>query len=107
MSCTGFGKYLSWICSQLFGEEDPDQDVSPDTEDPEAAANAGEAALTTEAKGDATGGIQRKSTRGWACSTGYDAIKIFNKVQELFHLELLFIISDFKNPLRDKISRFL
>lgn len=24
-------------CSQLFGEEDPDQDVSPDTADPEAA----------------------------------------------------------------------
>ena len=24
-------------CSQLFGEEDPDQDVSPDTEDPELA----------------------------------------------------------------------
>lgn len=23
--------------SQLFGEEDPDEDVSPDTEDPEAA----------------------------------------------------------------------
>lgn len=26
-------------CSQLFGEEDPDQDVSPDTADPEAAGN--------------------------------------------------------------------
>jgi len=25
--------------SQLFGEEDPDQDVSPDTADPEAAGN--------------------------------------------------------------------
>lgn len=25
------------INSQLFGEEDPDQDVSPDTADPEAA----------------------------------------------------------------------
>lgn len=24
------------IISQLFGEEDPDQDVSPDTADPEA-----------------------------------------------------------------------
>ena len=23
--------------SQLYGEDDPDQDVSPDTEDPEAA----------------------------------------------------------------------
>lgn len=25
--------------SQLFGEEDPDEDVSPDTADPEAAGN--------------------------------------------------------------------
>ena len=25
------------MCSQLFGEEDPDQDVSPDTADPELA----------------------------------------------------------------------
>ena len=25
------------VCSQLYGEADPDQDVSPDTEDPEAA----------------------------------------------------------------------
>jgi len=25
--------------SQLFGEEDPDQDVSPDTADPEATGN--------------------------------------------------------------------
>jgi ubiquitin-like 1-activating enzyme E1 B len=28
---------LFYVCSQLFGEEDPDQDVSPDTEDPELA----------------------------------------------------------------------
>lgn len=26
--------------SQLFGEEDPDQDVSPDTADPEATGNS-------------------------------------------------------------------
>lgn len=31
--------------SQLYGEEDPDQDVSPDTEDPEAAGDAGQRAL--------------------------------------------------------------
>lgn len=28
-------KYILLHFSQLFGEEDPDQDVSPDTEDPE------------------------------------------------------------------------
>ena len=27
----------SFIFSQLFGEDDPDQDVSPDTADPELA----------------------------------------------------------------------
>lgn len=34
-------KYLQIIhnYSQLFGEEDPDEDVSPDTADPEAAGN--------------------------------------------------------------------
>jgi ubiquitin-like 1-activating enzyme E1 B len=29
-----------FFSSQLFGEADPDQDVSPDTEDPEAAGEA-------------------------------------------------------------------
>ena len=68
------------LCSQLFGEEDPDQDVSPDTEDPELAAEAGQAALGSEAKSDTAGGIERKSTRGWAEETGYNALKIYNKV---------------------------
>ena len=27
------------VLSQLYGEADPDQDVSPDTEDPEATGN--------------------------------------------------------------------
>ena len=52
--------------SQLFGEEDPDQDVSPDTEDPEAAAEAGDAALAQEAKQDTIGicwGFASCSTR--------------------------------------------
>lgn len=31
--------------SQLFGEHNEDEDVSPDTEDPEAVASAGDAAL--------------------------------------------------------------
>lgn len=29
-------------CSQLFGEEDPDEDVSPDTEDPELTGEKNE-----------------------------------------------------------------
>lgn len=34
--------------SQLFGEHNEDEDVSPDTEDPEAVASAGDAALQKE-----------------------------------------------------------
>ena len=39
ISCSNWHSTTCWISyfSQLFGEEDPDQDVSPDTEDPEAA----------------------------------------------------------------------
>ena len=36
--CIVWAKHLF---NQLFGEEDPDQDVSPDTEDPELAGQAG------------------------------------------------------------------
>lgn len=64
----------------MFGEEDPDQDVSPDTEDPEAAGDAGEAALAAEAKADTVGGIERRSTRQWAVESGYHAQKLFTKV---------------------------
>ena len=70
-----------WLNSQLFGEEDPDQDVSPDTEDPELAGEAGETALGhASTEKEAQGGVQRKSTRAWAMECGYDAEKIFNKV---------------------------
>jgi hypothetical protein len=34
--CTYVSSYVLF-CSQLFGEDDPDEDVSPDTADPEAA----------------------------------------------------------------------
>jgi ubiquitin-like 1-activating enzyme E1 B len=30
-------KFICFFFSQLFGEDDPDEDVSPDTADPEAA----------------------------------------------------------------------
>ena len=43
--------------SQLFGEVDPDQDVSPDTEDPEAAGDAGQSAADADAKTDAIGTV--------------------------------------------------
>ena len=81
------GTFL-FCCSQLFGEEDPDQDVSPDTEDPEAAGDAGEAALAAEAKADTVGGIERKSTRQWAVESGYHAQKLFTKVRSVHYIHL-------------------
>ena len=42
--------------------------------------DAGQTALQSEAKQDQVGGLERKSTRGWAQEIGYDAMKLFNKV---------------------------
>lgn len=61
------------IFSQLFGEADPDQDVSPDTEDPEAVGDAGGKALSNN------GEINRVSTRDWAQQINYSPDKLFNK----------------------------
>lgn len=66
-----------YFFSQLFGEDDPDQDVSPDTADPEAVGAAGEKALATESNND--GNVQRVSTRQWALDNDYDPAKLFNK----------------------------
>lgn len=85
--CVVWAKHLF---NQLFGEEDPDQDVSPDTEDPELAGEAGEAALNSASKGDAHGGIERKSTRAWARDTGYNPQKLFAK---LFHDDIKYLLS--------------
>lgn len=62
--------------SQLYGEDDPDQDVSPDTADPEAAGDAGENASKSDS---ALGNVQRVSTRQWAQEIDYDPSKLFNK----------------------------
>ncbi|XP_025076344.1 SUMO-activating enzyme subunit 2-like isoform X2 [Pomacea canaliculata] len=74
--CVVWAKHLF---NQLFGELDPDQDVSPDTEDPELTAEAGQTALLSEAKIDEIGGLHRKSTRAWAQEVGYNPEKLFNK----------------------------
>ncbi|ELT98683.1 hypothetical protein CAPTEDRAFT_219156 [Capitella teleta] len=74
--CIVWAKHLF---NQLFGEDDPDQEVSPDTEDPEAAGDAGQSALSAEAEKDVAGGIKRKSTRVWSQEIGYDPAKLFNK----------------------------
>ena len=64
----------------MFGEADADEEVSPDTEDPEAVGEAGERAVTSKEKENATGGIERASTRSWAEEIGYDPVRLFNKV---------------------------
>lgn len=73
--------FLSYTCSQLFGEADADQDVSPDTEDPEAAGDAGEKASSKNSTdlAESNGNIERKSTRIWAQECNYDPKKLFSK----------------------------
>lgn len=80
--CIVWAKHLF---NQLFGEADPDQDVSPDTEDPEAAAksdgdNAGAEAEKVEGEAKEDGNVERKSTRVWAEENDYNTQKIFAKL---------------------------
>ncbi|XP_060932143.1 SUMO-activating enzyme subunit 2 [Limanda limanda] len=74
--CIVWAKYLF---NQLFGEEDADQEVSPDTADPEAAWKPEETAARATAS-EKDGDIKRVSTKEWARSTGYDPVKLFNKL---------------------------
>lgn len=83
--CIVWAKHLF---NQLFGEEDPDQDVSPDTADPEAAGDAGSSAL--EAESTSTGNVERKSTRMWAAETNYEPEKLFSK---LFSDDIRYLLS--------------
>ncbi|XP_054015001.1 SUMO-activating enzyme subunit 2 [Hylaeus anthracinus] len=83
--CIVWAKHLF---NQLFGEEDPDQDVSPDTADPEAADAAGESALNSES--NEKGNVNRVSTKAWAQSCNYDPEKLFTK---LFHDDIKYLLS--------------
>ena len=82
--CIVWAKHL---LNQLFGEADPDEDVSPDREDPEAAgedAANGETVANGEAVANvvavaADGNVERKSTRAWAEECGYSTQKLFKK----------------------------
>ncbi|KAK6184729.1 hypothetical protein SNE40_007138 [Patella caerulea] len=84
--CVVWAKHLF---NQLFGEDDPDQDVSPDTEDPELTAEAGEKALEKETEGNGKD-LERKSTRVWAVENGYNPEKIFSK---LFRDDIKYLLS--------------
>ncbi|KAL4235425.1 E1 ubiquitin-activating protein uba2 [Mactra antiquata] len=85
--CVVWAKHLF---NQLFGEEDPDQDVSPDTADPELTAEAGQTALESEAKENVTGGIERKSTKSWAQDIDYNPEKLFHK---MFRDDIKYLLS--------------
>ncbi|XP_076181710.1 ubiquitin-like activating enzyme 2 [Ptiloglossa arizonensis] len=83
--CIVWAKHLF---NQLFGEEDPDQDVSPDTADPEAADSAGKDALNSES--NEKGNVNRVSTKAWAQACSYDPEKLFTK---LFHDDIKYLLS--------------
>ncbi|CAL8069551.1 unnamed protein product [Orchesella dallaii] len=70
--CIVWSKHLF---NQLFGLADADEDVSPDSADPEAISSAGKAALETESEQP----ISRVSTRQWAQGCEYDPQKLFHK----------------------------
>ncbi|XP_035646776.1 SUMO-activating enzyme subunit 2-like isoform X1 [Oncorhynchus keta] len=74
--CIVWAKYLF---NQLFGEEDADQEVSPDTADPELSWNPADTEARATAS-DQDGDIKRVSTKDWARSTDYDPVKLFNKL---------------------------
>lgn len=80
--CIVWAKHLF---NQLFGEEDPDEDVSPDTEDPELGAAAEKNGSGENGSGNgeksksSTPAVSRVSTRQWAKECDYDAEKLFSK----------------------------
>lgn len=72
--CIVWAKHLF---NQLFGEDNADEDVSPDTADPEAAGEAGKEALDSES--NEKGNVERTSTKQWAKSCDFMPEKLFNK----------------------------
>lgn len=88
--CIVWAKHLF---NQLFGEADPDEDVSPDTEDPEASGeDAGKKAAGEEgeSKGSSSGNVERRSTRAWAQDSGYNTQKLF---QKFFNDDIKYLLS--------------
>jgi len=79
--CIVWAKHLF---NQLFGEFDADNEVSPDTEDPELAGEAGKMAVNQ------TDDVTRKSTREWAKEIDYNAEKLFMK---FFNNDIKYLLS--------------
>lgn len=84
--CIVWAKHLF---NQLFGESNADEDVSPDTADPEAAGDeAGNEALQTES--NEKGNVDRVNTKQWAVNCGYNPEKLFNK---FFNDDIKYLLS--------------
>lgn len=83
--CIVWAKHLF---NQLFGETNEDEEVSPDTADPEAAGDAGAEALSAES--NEQGNVDRVNTRQWAQNSQYDPEKLFNK---FFHDDIKYLLS--------------
>lgn len=83
--CIVWAKHLF---NQLFGEDNADEDVSPDTADPEAAGDAGQNAMAAES--DEKGNVVRTSTKQWAQNSNYLPEKLFNK---FFYDDINYLLS--------------
>uniref|UniRef100_A0A1B6DVJ7 SUMO-activating enzyme subunit n=1 Tax=Clastoptera arizonana TaxID=38151 RepID=A0A1B6DVJ7_9HEMI len=83
--CIVWSKHLF---NQLFGEADPDEEVSPDTADPEAAGEAGKEAMESKACED--GNVKRVSTTKWAQNCNYNPELLFKK---FFHDDIKYLLS--------------
>ncbi|XP_037039128.1 SUMO-activating enzyme subunit 2-like [Bradysia coprophila] len=83
--CIVWAKHLF---NQLFGESNADDEVSPDTADPEAGGEAGKEALAAES--NEAGNVERTSTRTWAIANDYNPEKMFNK---LFNEDIKYLLS--------------
>jgi len=83
--CIVWAKHLF---NQLFGEENADENVSPDTADPEAAGDAGQDAL--EGDSNEKGNVERVSTKQWAQNSDYLPDKLFNK---FFYDDINYLLS--------------
>ena len=87
--CVVWAKYLF---NQLFGEEDADQDVSPDSADPEAVEEALNQKSTNQGNEEEKGAseIKRVNTRQWVRDIDYNCEQIFNK---LFSADVKYLLS--------------
>uniref|UniRef100_A0A1I8GQY1 ThiF domain-containing protein n=1 Tax=Macrostomum lignano TaxID=282301 RepID=A0A1I8GQY1_9PLAT len=75
--CVVWAKYLF---SQLFGEADPDQDVAPDTEDPELSSSSSTTPAVANGSQANEQQSQKQTTRSWAEATGYDPSRLLKKL---------------------------